>query len=167
MHMVDIAKKYLNTRRLGDRLLHLEATKEMLPYFGECIVEKMVDKRISEILFKRKDQAVTLGSNAAIKVDGEGIQVDPLLLFQRMTPVSKADLQNALCYELCTIPRSLFETTEFFQGAQKGSLADSIWRNIKPKECLVPNRVRYILDGGGLPWAHGSSYSPFNYMQIM
>ena len=71
---------------------------------GETIIEKMIGVKVSDYSFKRKDQAVTLASKAAVKVDGESIQVDPMLLFQRLTLAAKSDLENALKYELCTFP---------------------------------------------------------------
>ena len=40
-----------------------------------------------------------------------------------MTVVAKTDLEKALCYELCNIPKSLFETTELPHAAPKASLA--------------------------------------------
>ena len=136
----------------GNSLVNVQEAKAI----GECILEKMVDVKLSEFSFKRKDQAVTLGSKNAIKVNGENIQVDPQLLFKRMTVLAKTDLGKALCYELCTIPKSLFETTELPHAAPKASLADSIWKNITQKACWVPEKVRYVLDGGLLrhciPW---------------
>ena len=80
-----------------------------------------------------------------------------------MTVVAKTDLEKALCYELCTIPKSLFETTELPHAAPKASLADSIWKNITQKACWVPEKVRYVLDGGSLlhriPWTRGTTFT--------
>ena len=47
--------------------------------------------KVSEYSFKRKNQTVTLASKSAVKIDGESIQVDPLLLFQRLSLAGKTD----------------------------------------------------------------------------
>ena len=70
---------------------------------GECILEKMEGQKLSDFTFKRKDQAVTLATKNAVKVDGESIQVDTQLLFQRLVIAAKTDLESALTYELCIV----------------------------------------------------------------
>ena len=67
---------------------------------GEAIITKMTGARISDHSFKRKDQAVTLATKMTVNVSGEAIQVDPHLLFQRLTMAGSADLEIALQYEL-------------------------------------------------------------------
>ena len=48
---------------------------------------------------KTSDQALTLGSNNLVKVDGENIQIDPQLLFQRSIVAAYAtDLKTALSF---------------------------------------------------------------------
>ena len=129
---------------------------------GECILEKMEGQKLSDFTFKRKDQAVTLATKNAVKVDGESIQVDTQLLFERLVIAAKTDLESALTYELCTFPKALFETPELLLEAQKSTLADSIWSAVNPKMTSVPENVRFVLDGGALlhriPWARGSTF---------
>ena len=48
---------------------------------GDHKLEKMVGEKVSDFSFKKKDQAVTMGSKNGVKVDGEIIEVDPQLLF--------------------------------------------------------------------------------------
>ena len=48
-----------------------------------------------------------LASKSALKVDGESIQVDTQLLFQRLVTAGKTDLEQALKFELCTIQKTL------------------------------------------------------------
>ena len=74
---------------------------------------------VSEYSFKRKNQAVTLASKSAVKINGESIQVDPLLLFQRLSLAGKTDLVTALQHELSCYPLSLFKTAELLHEAQK------------------------------------------------
>ena len=52
--------------------------------FGNSILAKMVGEKVQGFSFKRNDQAVTLASKSAVKVDGEPYQFDPRVLFQRL-----------------------------------------------------------------------------------
>ena len=60
----------------------------------------MVGEKLSNYSFKKKDQAVTMATKGAVKVDGESIQVDTQLLFQQQIITAKTDLEIALTYEL-------------------------------------------------------------------
>ena len=51
---------------------------------GQGILASMTRKFVTEFAFKRSSQAVTLGTKSSVKIDGEKIQVDPQLLFQRI-----------------------------------------------------------------------------------
>ena len=73
---------------------------------GYAIIEKMVGADVSDFSFKRKDQTITI---TLASKDGESIQVDTQLLFQRLVLAGRTDLEQALVYELYTIPKSLFE----------------------------------------------------------
>lgn len=113
--------------------------------------------------FKRKDQAITLACKSSVKVDGELVQVDPQLLFQRLTLAGKSNLEDTMIHELCTFPPALFETRGLLNEPQKASFADAIWSFVKNKEVLVPKQARTILDGGALvhrlPWKTGSTFA--------
>ena len=84
---------------------------------GNCIILKMEGAKVSDFSFKREDQVVTLASKGSIKVDGEEVQVDTQLLFQRLALAAKSDLQHAMEYELCTVPKSLFESPDLLREA--------------------------------------------------
>ena len=47
----------------------------------------MAGKKVDECTFKREDQAVTLGKGKLLKVGKDEVQVDPLVLFQRLIAV--------------------------------------------------------------------------------
>ena len=82
----------------------------------------------AEYSFKMKNQVVTLGlKSSSIKVDGGRIQIDPLLLFQRLTTVmqSSDELETAFKHELCSYPSALFL---LLREADKPALADAIWK---------------------------------------
>ena len=74
---------------------------------------------VSGYSFKRKNQGVTLASKSAVKINGKSIQVDPLLLFQRLSLAGKTDLVTALQHELSCYPLTLFKTAELLHEAQK------------------------------------------------
>ena len=105
---------------------HPAVNVENAKILGDDIVQKMVGHEVTSFSFKRKDQAITLASKGSLKVDGESIQVDTQLLFQRLVLAAKTNLENALEYELCTVPKALFEAPELLHEAQKSTLADAI-----------------------------------------
>ena len=69
---------------------------------GNTILESMNGKKPTEYTFTRKSQAITLASKTSVKIDGEQIQIDPQLLFQRLVTVmhSSDELESAFKYEL-------------------------------------------------------------------
>ena len=123
--------------------------------------------KVADYSFKRKDQAITLATKAAIKVDGESIQVDTQLLFQRLVVAAKTDLKTAMEYELCTIPKSLFESPDLLHEPQKSALADTIWTMTGKKDITFGKDVSYVLDGGALihriPWVRGKTFGSIHF----
>ena len=51
---------------------------------GKKITESMKGKLVTEYVFRKKEQAVTMDTKSTIKVTDEVVQVDPNLLFQRL-----------------------------------------------------------------------------------
>ena len=140
---------------------------------GEAIITKMTGARISDHSFKRKDQAVTLATKMTVNVSGEAIQVDPHLLFQRLTMAGSADLEIALQYELCTFPPALFESSGLLNEAQKSALASALWTETRQEEEPIPKKVNFVLDGGALlhklSWARGLTFASIiqSYVQYV
>ena len=126
---------------------HPSTNVENAKLIGSEIVKKMEGVKVAEYSFKRKDQAITLATKAAIKVDGESIQVDTQLLFQRLVVAAKTDLTTAMEYELCTIPKSLFESPDLLHEPQKSALADTIWTMTGKKDITFAKDFSYVLDG--------------------
>ena len=134
---------------------------------GDMILTSMNGTTPAEYTFRKKNQAVALGLKSfSIKIDGDRIQIDPLLLFQRLTTVmqSSDDLESAFKHELCSYPSALFDSSFLLHEADKPALADAIW---KACECEAPagiseDGIQYVLDGGALiqriPWSRGSTY---------
>uniref|UniRef100_UPI00358ECD2A uncharacterized protein n=1 Tax=Myxine glutinosa TaxID=7769 RepID=UPI00358ECD2A len=133
---------------------------------GTAILKSMDGLTPAEFTFKRKDQAVTLGMQSSVRIDGDQIQVDPQLLFQRLVIVAQNsdELESALKYELCSYPPALFDSSLLLREAKKPALADAIWGLIGPHVPAdnVVDGCQYVLDGGALlqriPWSHGSTY---------
>ena len=90
----------------------------------------MVGKSVTSISFVRKKQAVTLASKAAVKIDDECVQVDPQLIFQRLSFIatngSNVDPAFLFKYELCTHPAALFDHSSLPWEANKPALADAL-----------------------------------------
>ena len=57
----------------------------------ETILKSMVGNNVQEYTFKKKNHLVTVGQKKSIKVDGEPLQIDPQLLFQRLTTKQDRD----------------------------------------------------------------------------
>ena len=57
------------------------------------------------------------------------IQIDPQLLFQRLTLVAKSidSLEDVFQFELCSYTPALFSSAQFLREANKPVLADAIW----------------------------------------
>ena len=73
----------------------------------------MDGKTPAEYTFKRKNHAITLGMKSSVKIDGEQVQVDPQLLFQRLIAATQTseELESAFKYELCSYPPALFDSS--------------------------------------------------------
>lgn len=134
---------------------------------GTAILRSMDGHSPSEYTFKRRHQAVTLGMKSSVKIDGDQIQVDPQLLFQRLVIVAQKcdELESALKYELCSYPPALFDSSLLLREANKPALADAIWKHTGPDVSAdnIVDGCQYILDGGALlqriPWSIGSTYT--------
>ena len=98
---------------------------------GDMILTQMNGITPAEYTFQKKNQVVTLGlKSSSVKIDGDRIQIDPLLLFQRLTTViqSSDDLELAFKHELCSYPPALFDSSLLLHEADKPALADAIWK---------------------------------------
>ena len=132
---------------------------------GRAILEDMEGKTVGEYVFKRANQVVTLNSKSSVKVDGDVIQIDPQLLFQRLTLVVKSrdSLEDVFRFELCSYPPALFSSAQFLHEAHKPVLADAIW-SFLPDQSIpgLPRELQYVFDGGALlqciPWPKGATF---------
>ena len=145
---------------------HLTVNVDTAHAVGATILNSMDGRTPDEETFKRKDQVVTLGTNNSVRIDWDDVQVDSLLLFQRLINVAQTsdELESAFKHELCSHPPALFYSSLLLREAHKPALADAIWR---VSGTDVPADVpdygsRYVVDGGALiqriPWSHGFTY---------
>ena len=119
---------------------------------GVGILNEMVGQPVLKHSFKRK-----------AKVGDDKVQIDPLLLFQRLiiSGSQANDLTNTLTYELCNYPPALFEAKDIHVEAVKSQLAAVIWSEV-PLEPPPSQNFKYVLDRGALlhriPWQLGDTY---------
>ena len=113
----------------------------------------MMGKSASSYIFKRKEQAVTLATKSSIRVEGERVQVDPQLLFQRLVIacMNSDDLGEIFKHEICSYLAALFDTPSTLRAPQKATLADTVWAQLSADGKSGPTgSVQYVLDGGVL-----------------
>jgi len=128
----DRSLRNIETGVVADKTVNVDDAKKV----GGCILQELVGKNIADHAFKRKKQAVTLGNKTQPKLDGEPIQIDPQLLFQRCTTAANGifdDISEIFQYELCGVPSSIFESTGLPREPQKSNLAEYIWNLIELK----------------------------------
>ena len=131
---------------------------------GDVILASMEGKTVAEYTFKRNYQVITLDTKSAIKIDGITVQIDPQLLFQRLTLAAKTtdNIKDIFKYELCSYPPALFDTSLLLRKSQKPMLANAIWNLVTQDTPEIPGKVQFVLDGGSLlqhiPWKQGATY---------
>ena len=133
---------------------------------GQLILMSMVGKRITDISFEKKKQAITLASRIALKIEDQSVQVDPQLIFQRLSLIATSgSIENPASifkYELCTHPAALFDHSALPWEANKPALADALWKQVKIENEELLQPVHYVLDGGSLlhriPWTRGETF---------
>jgi len=127
----------------------------------------MVGKNIHGHSFRKKDQVVTLVSKSAVRFSEGSIQVDPQLLFQRLTIIATGgrydNPETFFKFEMCSYPPALFDCSLLPRQANKPALADAIWTITKNNQTGGPTgNVDFVLDGGALlhrvPWPRGITY---------
>ena len=100
----------------------------------------------------------TLDTKSVVKIEGITVQIDPQLLFQRLTLAAKAagSIEDAFKYELCSYPPALYDSSLMLRQSQKSVLANAMWNTLSLDTPKIPGDVRFELDGGSLlqrmPW---------------
>ena len=63
---------------------------------GMKIVNAMQGFSVHDYSFKKKDKAITMKAHSAVELDGEVVDVDPQLLFQRLMEMLMSILRGQL-----------------------------------------------------------------------
>ena len=139
----------------GDSSVNVDKAKEV----GDKVLSSLIGESPLEYTLKKSGHAVTLATKSSIKIDNENVQVDPQLLFQRLILASNQceDLTSLFCYELCTYPASLFDSSLMLLQPNKPTLADAVWLKLSPQTRAESapkktdlNDLQYVLNGGAL-----------------
>ena len=119
---------------------------------GNKIIDSMEGINTLEHTFKKKRQVVTMGHKFSASVDGETIQVDPQLLFQRLIMVAgrvTENVEDIFKHELCGYRASLFDSSGLVREANKPLLADAVWTVGRGTEMPASEEdgMCHVLDG--------------------
>ena len=94
---------------------------------GANILESMQNKPITDHFFKRKEQAITLGSltmlDSTTNKETNNVQIDPQILFQRHMLIAANENLNTeymFSYEICTYPTALYRQHRSSQISEQG-----------------------------------------------
>ena len=125
----------------------------------------MTGNKVNQCVFRKRNQVITPESKSTIKIDGEKVNIDPQLLFQRLVVAGTqgTNLLDAFQYELCSYPPALFGTKPVLLKANQLALAKVIWDLIPQVDRLdKSSNCQYVFDGGALPnkipWQIGDIY---------
>ena len=145
-----------------------EANVDSAKDIGNKILASMTEQLVTNYSFKKKNQAVALDAKRPTNTNiVQTTQVDPQLMFQRLTTAGQENLNNMtdlFKYELSSFPSSLFESNGFLRQAAKSTLADAIWNSGTCNAAELPtSNVAHVIDGGSLlhrvPWTKGETFS--------
>lgn len=133
---------------------------------GDLVVKKMAGQDALEHSFQKKDQVKTLASKTSISLKDGTIQIDPQLLFQRLSVLATSGQYDNPAsffeYEMSSYPAALFDTSLLPRKADKPALADALWKITQNVQTTCPKEAHYVLDGGALihrvVWPRGSTY---------
>ena len=91
-----------------------------------------------------------------VKIDGENVQVNPQLLFQRLEAV-KENTPALFKYELCSHPSAFFDNSALPREANKPQLADALWAEVSDVQTDYIGKLQYAVDVGALlQWISGN-----------
>lgn len=146
----------------ADSNVNVDISREL----GVKILSSMDGKKVDEISFKKKDQAIVLSAKSAIKVDDDIITVDSQLLFQCLLAAANGMYENQaeiFTYELCSHPSSSLESNGLMRMPQKSTLGDAIWTKGDCSTVEIPEKdACLVIDGGSLlqriQWTNGQSF---------
>ena len=118
---------------------------------GQIIVDYMDGMDAFSISFKRNRQAKTLNEKSKVKTQGDSLNVNSQLLFQRLVTAARnitEDVPKIFEYELSYFPSSLFESSGVMREPQKSTLAEALWilGDCSTEYVVSTTDVQYVLD---------------------
>ena len=94
------------------------------------------------------------------------VTIDPMLLFQILTHIAENNagcLEDSFCFELCSVPASLFSSNGVPRLPHKASLAHFIWNATNQEKAELPSDACYVMDRCFmlhlLTWCRGLTYN--------
>ena len=121
---------------------------------GENILKLMEGHVVSDYTFFWKNQIHNLATEkaASVKVGKKEVEGDPNLLFQSFAIAGQntGDLEDALCYEMCSFPPALFENPFVFCLGQKSAQMNPIASKVTGDhyKAKPPENAKVAFDGG-------------------
>ena len=138
---------------------------------GKAILAKMEGVSVKDFSFKRKEQAMSMGSKVKRK-DGTILHIDPQNLFDRLIALAlvslleyKTDLSQMMSFELAPFPPSLFESEDLMREANKPQITELLKKHHRPTPSDNAPKLEgvVVLDGGSLlytiHWAKGTKFN--------
>ena len=128
---------------------------------GNVILASMEGTAAADFTFKRSDQVVTIDTKSTVKIDGVTVQIDPQLLFQRLTIAAKVsdNIDDIFKYELCSYPPALFDSSLLLR---KPHWLMPFGTVLTQNSSGISREVQFVLDGGSLlqriRWTQGATY---------
>ncbi|KAK3750311.1 hypothetical protein QZH41_001771 [Actinostola sp. cb2023] len=143
--------------------VNCEKAKEV----GDSIIKKMAGKYVDEHSFQKKYQVKTLACKTSVHLKDGSIQIDPQLLFQRLSVLATSGQYDNpgsfFEYEMSSYPAALFDTSLLLRKADKPALADALWKMTESVQTPCLREAHYVLDGGALihrvTWPRGTIYN--------
>ena len=110
---------------------------------GNGILNRMEGETVAEYIFKKNHQVTTLDTKSVVKIEGITVQIDPQLLFQRLTLAAKAagSIEDVFKYELCSYPPALYDSSLMLRQSQKSVLANAMWNTLSLDAPKIPGDV--------------------------
>ena len=103
------------------------------------MIERMTGLSVFSFAFKRKDMAVQMKTKSSVMIEGEKVDVDPQLLFQRLITIySMEELETSFGHELSTRPMSLFDKDGYMNEADKPKLKHALKTLLGETNHVVP-----------------------------
>ena len=143
---------------------------------GKKILDSLTGKNAHEYTFRKKDQGVTLACKTAVRLNDDDVQVDPQLMFSRLSIVATTggfeSPEQCFECEMCSFPASLFDASLLPLKANKPVLADAIWPMTKESQTANDpgGSAYFVIDGGALlhraVWPRGLTYNAICFLYI-